>query len=452
MHPQPRHPRRWVLPLAVVVGVVAAVVLALPHEDRVSGRPTHAAAPPHELVRVAEIPATGYPKEEGDPSLPDEQAMEIHGDMGYVATYTETYVHVTAFRLTDGKTVWRQDVQLNPPPTDFTMVATDDVLLVRAVHGGAYVDNIAAHDLQTGEILWSITGILSEVVANRILTYDVPTDTVAAVDLTNGKQVWSTPGDQGRSSEFPQQTAKSLTGPRDLGDDHHLGDTVATNTDKHQYLVQASMYSGAVTVFDLASGKTITKGTVGDKVTQLIPYEDTIYVYRRTAATLTAYPANDLTKPRWTVPTSASQEGALLDVCAKTLLCLKTITPTTTPIRAVNTETGKTTWQTAEFPTALPPTTAGTRTVLSTRGHTMLLDPTTGKATRTFDTEPYALPGNNEIIGTLKGNLTLIAPTGATTPLGPPTGEGLSQNTCEWTQTQALCADKNSYQLWRYRG
>lgn len=469
MYREPAAPggRRWLIALTIVlvVSTVATVVVFFLRDNRITGRPsaagteqgsteteTETEAAAHKLTEVTEIEATGYPKDEGMPSSPDETAMEVHGDTAYVATFTGKFMHLTAVKVADGETVWQQDLSVDVPPNGFHLVATNDVLLVRVSYGTAYVDNIAAHDLKTGEILWHQPGKLSHVVANRAIMYDYEADTINVLELTSGDLLWSAPGDGGRVSEFPQETAESRALPRDAGDEHQVTFSVAANTDEDQYIVQASMHSGALSVYDLATGKVISQGTAGDRMTQVVAYEDTVYAYRQTPAELKAYAVTDLSTPLWSVQTPASLDGAILDICGDKRLCLKTVTGAGGPILAVDTETGKTVWQTDEYVSALPPTMAGDRMVLSHQDGTAILDPDTGEATETFDSEVYALPGDGVVVGIDGGELMLSEPDGTAVSLGKASGTGLSTGTCEWTSTVVLCADEDSYQLWRYRG
>jgi outer membrane protein assembly factor BamB len=441
----------------LAVGVVATLAVGLSRDDSVPGRPTGGTGStrpderPHELELVTEIEVFAYPKDEGRPSDPDELAMEIHGDTGYIATLTGRALHLKAIRLTDGEFRWEQDFPLEEPISSFTMGVSGDVLLAR-VSNGSYVDLIGAYDLATGEYRWDVVAKLSHVVANRMITYDPDADTINVHDLETGDPVWSTAGDGGRASEFPQQTAESLAQPRDPGDEHHATFEVAGNTDENQYVVQASMHSGALTVYDLATGKVISQGTAGDRMTQVVAYEDTVYAYRQTPAELKAYAVTDLSTPKWSVQTPASKDGAILDICGDQRLCLKTVSGTGGPILAVDTETGETVWQTDEYVSALPPTMAGDRMVLSHQDGTVILDPDTGEALETFDSDVYALPGDGAVVGSDGGELKLSQADGTTVSLGKASGTGLTEGTCEWTRTVVLCADEESYQLWRYRG
>lgn len=469
--PRAQRRGRW---RAVLIGAVAVALVATatvvtiqsvaerPPADGVpwsvnpppGAEPTAAEA--HEPQQVAEFGPGRYPKHYGRPSAPDPAVMEIHGRTAYFAYTTSEIIHVTAVNLAGGTVKWRREVDLNANLGAISMVATDAGLLL-VINFPDYAQFSITLDPENGKDIWYESKphlTVGGVVDNHLIVYNSDEDTVLgyamATKKSPAKPIWSIDADGGRYTEIFQETAATHRQPRDDGELAQTLD-VGANSDDGQYIVNAAMYSGAVSVRELATGTELSKGNAGEKMVDIVAYEDTVYVYRQTPRTLAAYPATDLSRATWSVTTPPSGDGSDLELCADGLLCLKTVTQQGTPVHAIDATNGQVRWQTGDYRAAAPDR-AGEVVAVSHQGGTALLDPKSGDVVTEFSSAEYALPGNGTVIGVDDEQLRLLRP-GDTEPrsLGPVPDEAMTAGTCEWTSEVALCAGEESYRLWRYR-
>lgn len=466
--------RRWrvVIAVAVAVALVATVTVVTLRAGTgprlVSGTPRAAAgteapsgggdARAHEPEQVAELAPGRYPKDYGRISSPDSLLIETHGDTGFIAYSTFKIVHVTAFDLTDGEVTWTKDLGLSAPIGATSMTATDAGLLF-VINPQGYAEFSIVIDLETGDDIWHMSKpnlSVSGVVSNHLVLYDSDKDTVNVNGMAEKggelTPVYQVAADGGRMSEVYQDSAAARRLPRDDGDGLLTFD-VGTDPAEDQYLVHAVRYSGALAVRDLATGKALAEGNAGEKMVDVVAYEDTVYVYRQTPRTLAAYTTTDLSRPKWSIQTPAAADGSDLSVCAENLLCLMTVTPQGTPITAIDATSGEQRWQTADYRVATAPAMAGETVAVGHRGGTTLLDPESGDVVTEFDTGTFVLPGDGAVIGFHESEIQLLEP-GETKPrsLGEVPDPVMPAGKCEWTSEVAVCPGEETYRLWRYRG
>ena len=76
-----------------------------------------------------------------------------------------------------------------------------------------------------------------------------------------------------------QQTRETLALPSDGGEGGQALFEVSNNPDPDQYIVQAVNYSGALKVLRLADGTVLAEGQAGENTSQVVAFEDNVYVY-----------------------------------------------------------------------------------------------------------------------------------------------------------------------------
>lgn len=442
--------------------VVATSALAGPRQ--VTGVPRAEATPAgttnvHEPEKVAEFPLGTLPKSYGPPSTPDHELIEVRGDLGYVAYTTFEVVHVFAFDLATGESRWEREVALQTDIGSVSMVATEQGLLI-VMNPPRYAQFLVSLDPETGEDQWHnsanpspVPGKVSGVVSDRLLAYDEDQDAVLAYGLEGAgvtQPKWTVPGDGGRVTEVFQETAATRARPVDPSDG--LNVDVGPSPDKDQYVVHAAMYSGALAVRELDTGTVVAQGNAGEKMMDVVLYEDMVYVYRQTPRTLAAYSVTDLSSPKWSVETPVSADGSDLVGCAEDLLCLTTVGDQVTPLYAFDATNGEKRWQTEMYQSPAPVMAGDVIAVGHPRG-TTVLDPGSGDVLAEFDAEKFALPGDGVLVGFDGSGVRLLAP-GEQKPrdLGDVPDESMAAGNCEWTSEVAVCAGAESYLLYRYRG
>lgn len=431
----------------VVVLLIVTAVLVLRDDDPVLGSPRAAASAPllHEPTEVA---AVARPDARGS-SAPDHLAMELHDGVAYVAYTTGAVLQVTAMG-TDGELRWQEEFDTGTDIDSVSLAVTGAGVFAELRYTG-YAATMAGFDLTTGDPAWDGWGNASQVVADRLITFREDDYTDNAYHLGTLEKAWSQPDAGGLNSLYPQQIWSDA--PYDDGDAGQLTFAVSANESPDQYLVRVVKSTGAVAVVDLATGAERASGNVGDRVTAVVPFEDTVFVYRKTPRELKAYAATDLNAPLWSIEVPESADGALIDVCGRTTLCLMQVTGGGTPIYGVDASTGEIRWQTSEYATMLPPRTAGERAVVTHSGGTTLLDPMTGKVSHTFPSDRHAQPGGGVVIGFSGTSLELLEPGAAEpVPLGAAPTKSFVDGYCEWNREFAMCADEQDYTLYRYRG
>ncbi|GAB3444921.1 outer membrane protein assembly factor BamB family protein [Actinophytocola sediminis] len=449
--------------VAVALVVMVTVQCAAPRRVSGSPRPAEgtASAPtgPHEPELVAEFAPGRFPKEYGPISVPDPVLIELRDGTGYLAYTTFEIIHLTAIDLADGEVRWTRELDLNAGLGSVSMTATD-VGLLFVINFQQYAQFTILIDPETGKDLGSSSEphlTVSGVARDQLIVYDRDQDTLNTYDLAtvdaSMTPKWQVAADGGRMSEIYQETEDTHRQPRDDGDLGHSVD-IGSSQDENQYLVYATMYSGAISVRALTTGKVLAEGNAGEKMVDVVAYEDTVYVYRQTPRTLAAYAATDLSSPKWSVQTPAAADGSSLAMCAENLLCLTVVTTLgggDYVLHAIDAADGRQRWQTDEY-LAANPTMAGPAVAVSHRGGTVLLDPASGEVRTEFSAATFALPGDGVLIGFDDAEVQLLAPGKEPTSLGSVPDESMAAGNCEWTSEVALCASAEVYQLWRYRG
>lgn len=432
--------------------VLTALFVARHDPERIAGRATGgapdaaggpASADPHPLRQVAEVA-----RKDDTLSRPDEQAMELRDGVVYVGDHTETFLRVSAVGV-DGALRWERSVDMTVKISGVSLVALPDALFVD-VRFSQYADVMFGIDPTTGEVRWDATGNVADVVANRVITFRESDFTDNAYDLTTLAKQWSVPDEGGLSSHYPQHTWESLRMPRDDGDEAQLTFHVGPNEDPDQYLVNVVKSTGALAVLDLGTGTVRAQGNVGEKVTDVVVVDDTVFVYRQTPRTLAAYTAD--MKPVWRVDTPTSADGALIDLCGRTTLCLKQVTPHGTPVHGVDTKTGAVRWTTLDYAVTAAPRVTGELAVVSHKGGTAVLNPLTGNETHAFAGGYHASVGDGAIVGFDGPEMTLLSAQEGPVSLGDAPSDALAAGRCEWSRELVLCAEKDVYRIYRYRG
>lgn len=452
--------------VAVLVVAAAAVVVTIQSEPQlVSGRPSAFSGTGeqgddsvHELEEVASFEEGRMPKEYGPLSSPDPALVEIHDGVGYVAYTTAKLLHVTAIDLDSGEVTWKRSLGVSTVIGSVDMTVTDAGLLFVLSFSSSYAQFSTMISREDGEDIWhgsepNLT--VGGVVAGNLVVYDREKDTSNLHPLTAdaplAEPAWSVPADGGRTSEVYQDTTADRALPRDEAEVAQ-GLDVGTNPDERQYIAHVVMYSGALSVRELGSGKVVSEGNAGEKMVDVVFFDDTLYVYRQTPRTLAAYAATDLSAPKWTVETLAAVDGSRIEMCAENLLCLMTQTRGGTVLHGIDTATGEQRWKTADL-VAPDPVMAGEYVAVSHHGGTALLDPDSGEQITGFSGAKAALPGDGVVIGFDDPDIQLLAPgEREPTSLGRMPDVTMSNGGCEWTDQVALCAGPSTYTLWRYRG
>ncbi|MHA6618990.1 outer membrane protein assembly factor BamB family protein [Pseudonocardia sp. DLS-67] len=373
--------------------------------------------------------------------------------MAYTAFHTARSISFTAYGLDAAAVVWERTLRV--PENSIASIrfeVVDGALVLETQYPDGFVITLGLNR-DTGETMWTLpqrVGCESGChYGDRLIAYDHDANQQNAFDVRTGRQVWSVPErtDEPSFTWIPQETAESLAAPGDP-QDH-----------PQRRVGHGQKATGTTKIIDTASGRIVGEGVLGEKVMSYVLLDDVLYVYRQTPRDLKAYAVTDLDTPLWTQSLPAAQDGSALVACDETTLCLTLVQGATRTLRAIDTATGTTRWETGEHPLTAPYDirSVGGPIAVTTRDSTMLLDRGSGAVLETFAAPDYTYAGAGLLVLTTPdGPVAYDAARRAPADLGPELGREVDRDTCVWVEKYVTCADPDAddweVTFWRYGG